>query len=89
MCGKADNSSLAAEGTGEGQQLTQSSIRTFVREGTSVYMDKLEGTNSYADMLEAISRPGNGAVAEHLTKVFVREMITSYFQKPSKDSESR
>ena len=52
-------------------------------------MDKLEGTNSYADMLDAISRPGNGAVADRLTKVFVREMVTAYFQKPHQDNDSR
>ena len=75
-------------GTREGQQLTQSSIRTFVREGTEVYMDKLEGTNSWADMLEAVSRPGNGAVADRLTRVFVREMVTSYFRRP-REPETR
>ena len=76
-------------GTREGYHLTQSSIRACVRESTSVYMDKLEGTNSWADMLEAISRPGHGAVADHLTKVFVREMVTSYFQKPKQEEEPR
>lgn len=78
-----------AAGTREGYHLTQSSIRTFVREGTSVYMDKLEGTNSYADMLEAITRPGNGPVADRLTKIFVREMVTSYFHKPKREEDSR
>ena len=79
---------VLAAGTREGYHLTQSSIRTCVREGTSVYMDKLEGTNSYADMLEAIRRPGNGAVADRLTKVFVREMVTSYFQKPQQEGNA-
>lgn len=67
----------------------QSSIQTCVHEGTSVYMDKLEGTNSWADLLEAVSRPGNGAVADRLTKVFVREMVTSYFQKSKHENEKR
>lgn len=79
---------LHTTGTREGQQLTQSSIRTFVREGTEVYMDKLEGTNSWADMLDAVSRPGNGAVADRLTRVFVREMVTSYFRRP-REPETR
>lgn len=79
----------ACAGTREGQQLTQSSIRTFVREGTEVYMDKLEGTNSWADMLDAMGRPGNGAVADRMTRVFVREMITAYFRRSSPDSGSR
>ena len=51
-------------------------------------MDKLEGTNSWADMLEAVSRPGNGAVADRLTRVFVREMVTSYFRRP-REPETR
>ena len=80
---------MIAAGTREGHHLTQSSIRTCVREGTSVYMDRLEGTNSYADMLDAISRPGNGAVADRLTKIFVREMVTAYFQKPKREDDTR
>lgn len=60
-----------------------------MREGTSVYMDKLEGTNSYADLLDAISRPGNGPVADRLTKIFVREMVTAYFQKPKQEDDAR
>ena len=72
---------MCLTGTQEGQQLTQRGITAFVRGGTEVYMDKLEGTNSYADMLEAISRPGNGAVADRMTRVFVREMVTSYFRR--------
>ena len=79
---------LQIAGTREGQQLTQSSIRTFVREGTEVYMDKLEGTNSWADMLEAVSCPGNSAVADRLTRIFVREMVTSYFRRP-REPETR
>ena len=52
-------------------------------------MDKLEGTNSWADMLEAMSRPGNRAVADRMTRVFVREMVTSYFRRaPEHDGGS-
>ena len=76
---------MCLTGTREGQQLTQRGITAFVRGGTEVYMNKLEGTNSWADMLEAISRPGNGAAADRMTRVFVREMVTSYFRRSPED----
>lgn len=70
-------------GTPEGHQLTQSSIRTFVREGTEVYMKQLEGTNSWADLLAAIGQGRNGDVMDRMTRVFVRELVYSYFKRPS------
>ncbi len=76
-------------GTAEGQQLTTSSIRTFVREGTEVYMDSLEGTNSWADLLAAIGQGRNGDVMDRMTRVFVREMVHSYFRRPSSGGSGR
>jgi hypothetical protein len=70
-------------GTPEGQQFMTSSIRTFVCEGTKVYMDKLEGTNTWADLLAAINQGRNGDAMDRMTRVFVRELVHSYFRRPS------
>lgn len=79
---------LQFAGSREGQQLTTSSIRTFVREGTEVYMEKLEGTNTWADLLAAIGQGRNSAVMGGLTRVFVHELVNSYLNRPSASSRS-
>lgn len=66
--------------------MTTSSIRTFVREGTEVYMDKLEGTNTWADLLATIGQGRNSAVMGGLTRVFVHELVNSYLNRPSASS---
>ncbi|EIE22523.1 hypothetical protein COCSUDRAFT_83480 [Coccomyxa subellipsoidea C-169] len=55
-------------GSREGQQLSTTSIRTFVREGMEVYMEKLEGTNSWADLLAAIGKGSCSASEQRLGK---------------------
>jgi hypothetical protein len=57
-----------------------------VREGTEVYMEKLEGTNSWADLLAAIGQGCNSAVMGDLTRVFVHELVNSYLRRPSSSS---
>jgi len=49
-------------------------------------MDKLEGTNSWADLLAAIGQGRNSAVMGDLTRVFVHELVNSYLRRPSSSS---
>jgi hypothetical protein len=52
-------------------------------------MDSLEGTNSWADLLAAIGQGRNGDVMDRMTRVFVREMVHSYFRRPSSGGSGR
>ena len=49
-------------------------------------MEKLEGTNTWADLLAAIGQGQNSAVMGGLTRVFVHELVNSYLDRPSTSS---
>ncbi len=49
-------------------------------------MEKLEGTNTWADLLAAIGQGQNSAVMGGLTRVFVHELVNSYLRRPSTTS---
>lgn len=49
-------------------------------------MEKLEGTNTWADLLSAIGQGRNSAVMGGLTRVFVHELVNSFLNRPSASS---
>lgn len=71
-----------------GEAFCMRAVDVFVRGGTEVYMERMEGLNQWSDLLAAVHSPEHRGAATHLTRVFVNELVRTWLRPAERRPEA-